>query len=263
MAAVAEAAVLPRFRALTLADAQDKGGGDPVTVADLDAERALRAALPSIRDVPVVGEEGWDAGERARLAAGEAWIVDPLDGTRAFLAGDDRFAMIVALVEGGRVTAGWLSFPARGEVFAATEAHPTATRHSGGWRPCQVHPSPAPGRLRLGFLDPEDRARAEPPLRAAGWADDTPTCWELRRLLSGEPGGYLCTHVTPWDMAAGVHLVTRAGGAVRRADGAAPGPSDEAGLYVFAPDAATADGWIERFGLGGAAPRSALEGPAT
>ncbi|MEM1034733.1 MAG: inositol monophosphatase family protein [Myxococcota bacterium] len=257
--------VLPRFRPAgspAPASAQrvhDKGGGDLVTDADLEAEAWLAHTLPDLVSLPVVAEETYGPRARATLAAGACWIVDALDGTRPFVEGDARFAMIVARVQDHRVEAAWLYFPALGRLICAQRgcgAREGSTRLS-------VCGEDAPGRFRLRHLDPVPRARVEDAVRAAGFVDDGPTCWELLRLATGEPGVYLCTHVLPWDLAAGVLLVEEAGGAVVRHDDAPVRVTDERGLYVFAPNVASAHRWVDAFGLAELAPRSPLVAEGT
>jgi myo-inositol-1(or 4)-monophosphatase len=93
-----------RLGAATSAEVQSKFGGSPVTEADLAADallkRRLREAFP---------EAGWLSEETAddpeRLERRALLVIDPIDGTRAFVAGDPRWAVSVALVVAGRPVA--------------------------------------------------------------------------------------------------------------------------------------------------------------
>ncbi|MEM1316049.1 MAG: 3'(2'),5'-bisphosphate nucleotidase CysQ [Pseudomonadota bacterium] len=98
----------------------EKGGGQgPVTEVDLEVDRMLRAELTSARpDYGWLSEETEDDG--ARLRAERVWIVDPIDGTRAFASGEDAFGVSVALAEAGEVIASAVMLPARGELFEAS-----------------------------------------------------------------------------------------------------------------------------------------------
>lgn len=91
-----------------------KGKGDPVTEADRAVNLALQKAL--VRD-----GEGWFSEETvddlARLKKERVWIVDPLDGTREFVAGIPEWCISVALVEKGKVVAGGVCNPATREIF--------------------------------------------------------------------------------------------------------------------------------------------------
>ena len=95
-----------------------KAGGSPVTDADLAADsllkRRLREALP---DAGWLSEETADDFER--LSRRSLIIVDPIDGTRAFVIGDPRWAVSVALVVDGRPVAGVVYAPALDETYAA------------------------------------------------------------------------------------------------------------------------------------------------
>ncbi len=107
-----------RLGETTSARIDTKHGGSPVTAADLAVDRylgdRLRRAFPGA---------GWlseeTADDLARLEKTSLLVVDPIDGTRAFLAGDPRWAVSVALVEAGRPIAGVVHAPALGETYAA------------------------------------------------------------------------------------------------------------------------------------------------
>jgi myo-inositol-1(or 4)-monophosphatase len=94
-------------------EAQDKGGGDPVTEADHAVDAALKELLPS-------GDDGWLSEETAddpiRLEKRRVWVVDPLDGTREFVQGIPEWCCSVGLVEDGRAVAGGICNPATHET---------------------------------------------------------------------------------------------------------------------------------------------------
>jgi len=81
-----------------------KGAGSPVSEADIAVDRFLRERLTRL-----LPEAGWLSEEteddRARLSAKRVWIVDPIDGTRAFVSGGTDWSVSVALVEDGRPVA--------------------------------------------------------------------------------------------------------------------------------------------------------------
>ena len=107
-----------RLGETTSARIDTKHGGSPVTAADLAVDRylgeRLRAAFPAA---------GWlseeTADDPARLEKTSLLVVDPIDGTRAFLTGDPRWAVSIALVEAGRPIAGVVHAPALGQTYAA------------------------------------------------------------------------------------------------------------------------------------------------
>lgn len=106
-------AVLCRFTPGAI-EAEYKAGHDPVTEADKTVDAVLHKNL--LRD-----GEGWLSEESAddltRLEKSRVWVVDPLDGTREFVAGIPEFCVSVALVEGGRPVAGGICNPATNEMF--------------------------------------------------------------------------------------------------------------------------------------------------
>src|SRR5438874_1789355 len=105
--------VLNRFTAGAI-EAEYKAGHDPVTEADKSVDAVLRKEL-------LRNGEGWLSEESvddlARLNANRVWIVDPLDGTREFVAGIPEFCVSVAMVEDGHPIAGGICNPATNEIF--------------------------------------------------------------------------------------------------------------------------------------------------
>ena len=95
-----------------------QGGQGPVSEADLAVNDMLKAELLAARP-----DYGWFSEEtadtRARLDHERVFIVDPIDGTRAFLAGDSGFCHALAVVAGGEVRAAAVHLPARGETYLA------------------------------------------------------------------------------------------------------------------------------------------------
>ena len=105
--------VFRRFRPGEIAT-EYKAGHDPVTEVDRELDTLLRKRL--LRD-----GEGWLSEESvddlSRLRSKQVWIVDPLDGTREFVAGIPEFSVSIALVEDGRAVAGGILNPATKETF--------------------------------------------------------------------------------------------------------------------------------------------------
>lgn len=98
----------------------EKAGGEgPVTEADIEIDAMLRARLTAARP-----GYGWlseeTADDAARLSAPALFVVDPIDGTRAFLAGNPGFAHALAVVRDGRPSAGVVHLPALGLTYTAT-----------------------------------------------------------------------------------------------------------------------------------------------
>jgi inositol-phosphate phosphatase / L-galactose 1-phosphate phosphatase / histidinol-phosphatase len=110
LADAARAEVLPLFRTAVLSEA--KGDATPVTIADRNAEQAMRRILKA--EAPqdgVHGEEfGVDVGR-----SGRQWVIDPIDGTTAFLAGRATFGTLIALLVDGFPVLGLIDQPVLGE----------------------------------------------------------------------------------------------------------------------------------------------------
>jgi 3'(2'), 5'-bisphosphate nucleotidase len=115
-AAIEAAALVKRYRGTKLA-IDNKAGDEPVTNADREASelilRHLEAAFPADA---ILSEEVPDSG--ARLQQSRVWMVDPIDGTRDFISGDDGFAVMIGLCIDGRPQLGMLALPADDSLYA-------------------------------------------------------------------------------------------------------------------------------------------------
>lgn len=127
--------------------AVEKEGGSPVTEADHAANRvivdALAAAFPGDA---ILSEESADSA--ARLSAERVWIVDPLDGTREFLAQNGEFAVMIGLAMDGRAVLGAVYQPADDVLFAAAEGEGATITRGGLTEPLRCG-APGAGGLRL------------------------------------------------------------------------------------------------------------------
>jgi fructose-1,6-bisphosphatase/inositol monophosphatase family enzyme len=219
---VARTVVTPRFRSLADGDVSAKGADDVVTVVDTEAEAALVEGLTGILPgVPVIGEEGAAADPRildALLDAPRAWVVDPLDGTQAFIEGSPDHAVMVALVEHGEAVAGWICLPAHGQTYVAE-------RGSGAWVDGRrlVRGEPDPDRLDGGVavwaMDASMRERVETGQGLLGPLGCSPqrlwSGFEYAQLASGRRDYLAYWRSSPWDHAPGAVLVREAGGVSR------------------------------------------------
>ena len=129
MADAARAAILPHFRTVDLlAENKDLADFDPVTEADRAAEAAMRAVLAERRpDDAILGEEqGAKPG-----TSGLTWIIDPIDGTRGFIAGTPTWGVLIALSAGAGPVYGIMDQPYIGERFEAGWGCRRSTGRSG------------------------------------------------------------------------------------------------------------------------------------
>ncbi|WP_028239140.1 3'(2'),5'-bisphosphate nucleotidase CysQ [Stutzerimonas azotifigens] len=127
--------ILPYWRGeLTVTE---KADASPVTAADLAAHRLLAEGLAALDcSIPVLSEEDCEVPLAERRQWTSWWLVDPLDGTKEFIAGSEEFTVNVALIEGGRVVFGVVGIPASGRCYYGGAAF-------GAWcadRDGQTHP---------------------------------------------------------------------------------------------------------------------------
>ena len=97
---------------------ETKADSTPVTEADRAADGLIVAGLQAANpDIPVISEESTITGPAP--AGGRFWLVDPLDGTREFIARTGEFTVNIALIEDGRPVLGVLHAPVQGETYVA------------------------------------------------------------------------------------------------------------------------------------------------
>jgi histidinol phosphatase-like enzyme (inositol monophosphatase family) len=197
---------------------ETKADGSPVTVADRAAEEAARAWVRRLfPDDGVLGEE---LGEE-RPGARRRWVIDPIDGTKAFVRGVPLWGSLVALCEGETVLAGAAYFPAIGELLAAA---PGAGCWHDGSR-CFVSPVASLADATVLTTDPRFSER---PARRAGWERIASAASVVRTW--GDCFGYLLVAtgraelmcdaiVSPWDAAAFQPIIREAGGVFTDWDG--------------------------------------------
>lgn len=126
---VAGAAIRPFFRAPVAADV--KLDRSPVTIADRTAEQAMRAVLAErFPDHGILGEEFGLDRPQSRLR----WVLDPIDGTRAFITGRPSFGTLIALLDDDTPVVGIIDQPVTGERWIGAQGRPTAFRGPFGGR---------------------------------------------------------------------------------------------------------------------------------
>lgn len=109
-------AILPFWK--TNLCVNSKADQSPVTEADMAAHRVLLEGLQNLTpSVPVLSEEASDIPLTERRGWERWWLVDPLDGTKEFIAGSDEFTVNLALIEAGQVVFGIVGVPAQSLVY--------------------------------------------------------------------------------------------------------------------------------------------------
>jgi histidinol phosphatase-like enzyme (inositol monophosphatase family) len=225
VAQLAGAEALKHFRGRLEVEA--KADGSPVTRADRDAERVVRDWVE--RHFPDDGILGEEFGE-TRPGARRRWLVDPVDGTRAFVKGVPLWGTLVAVAEGERVLAGAAEFPALGERLVAA-------RGAGCWwngARCEVSSVASLTEATVlatdvGFLRTPERgerwrALATRAANARTWGD----CYGYLLVAIGRAELMADGRLSPWDAAALQVAVEEAGGVFTDWSGHATAFSDGA-----------------------------------
>jgi histidinol phosphatase-like enzyme (inositol monophosphatase family) len=224
---------LAGFRSSLPVDNKWETGFDPVTAADRDAETAIRAVLGErFPSHGIIGEE-WDA--KASASAFD-WIVDPIDGTRAFISGVPVWGTLVGLMHEGRAVAGLMAQPFTGETWLGLPGE-ASYRHGGSTRP--IHTSAvtelrhakisatSPDIFELaGTVDAINRLRAA--TLQCRWGLD---CYAYCLLASGHIDIVAESTLKNVDISPLIPIIENAGGIVTTWDG---GPAEEGGNCVAA-----------------------------
>jgi 3'(2'), 5'-bisphosphate nucleotidase len=207
----------------TAFEVASKHDRSPVTEADHRAEALIEAALARLTpQVPIVCEEAVGAGRVPTLAQ-RFWLVDPLDGTREFVARNGEFTVNVALVSAGRAVLGVVFAPARGCLFAAvTGAEAFVEDGSGRRTPLRCRRPPNAGLTVVSSRSHGDEAALDAYLAGRPIAARRSAGSSLKFCLvaGGEADIYpRFGRTMEWDTAAGHAILDAAGGRVTDLEG--------------------------------------------
>lgn len=232
-------AIARRYFSTTAIQSRTKSDGSPVTDADREIEIVLRSLIQQEHpDDAFIGEEFGAYGHSRRR-----WIIDAIDGTASFLAGEPEWSTLIAVEEDSRITLGMVSAPALGRRWWATS-------NSGSWTgPCPSNPATSADRLVLteaasaqnatvGIWPPPSRLNeqervvatrlarsvtqvrpsldwtAADPIRPAPRKPSTGsgTCHGALLVATGQLDAFLLLGAGPWDIAPLIPIVQEAGG---------------------------------------------------
>lgn len=221
------AVIRPLFRQrIDVAHKQGVHNFDPVTEADKGAERAIRELLA--RERPDDGVLGEEYGEQ-QGSSGYRWVLDPVDGTRAFITGRHEWGSLIALEHEGKSVLGILDQPVLGERFVGVNG----TAHlvqAGKASPLRVRECPSLENAVLCATDPgayfskeqlSAFARVERQVKMTRYGGD---CYLFAALALGFVDMVIETNFHAWDVAALIPLVEGAGGIITSWDGGSAQP---------------------------------------
>lgn len=209
----AGAAIMTMFRGKY--DVHEKSKNNPVTTADIEANRIIRERVAN-----TFPNDGWlseeDADSERRLALSRVWVVDPIDGTKEFIEGVPQFAISIGFVVDGVVQAAVVYNPAQEEFFTGATG-----------RGAYLNDNP----IRVTAREEIDGARllvsrSEPAKKFQVYVDRCvidpvgSIAYRLAKVAGGDGDGTLTFRsIHEWDICAGVCMVEAAGGKVVDGDG--------------------------------------------
>ena len=235
LATVSGETILPFFRTSLLVDNKsNRHDFDPVTEADRAAEAVMRRLIKAnFPQHGIVGEEFGNEREEADYV----WVLDPIDGTKSFIAGFPIWGTLIALLHKGMPVFGMMHQPFIGERFSGDNAS-AIYRNSIGERRLSVRRCAS---LREAvcyttsplLMNEADRAafgRVESKVRLSRYGGD---CYSYCMLAAGHLDLVIETELKPYDIAALIPIINGAGGIVTNWEG---GPAQTGGRIIAAGD---------------------------
>ena len=190
-----------------------KADASPVTIADREAEQAIRAILQAER--PDDGIHGEEFGS-ARGASGYLWVLDPIDGTKAFATGRPLFGILIGLVHEGEAVLGILDQPVTGERWIGARGH--GTKLNGKLvkaRPCPDIKIANVATTGPDMFDLEEYLRFYSYLKQeTGFTLYGGDCYSYGQLAGGWLDGVVEGYMKLHDYAALIPIVENAGGII-------------------------------------------------
>jgi myo-inositol-1(or 4)-monophosphatase len=217
-------AILPFFRTHMVARNKDVNGGfDPVTEADRAAEMVLRRMIAqTFPDHGIVGEE---FGEE-RAGADYVWVLDPIDGTRAFMSGLPVWGTLIGLMRGGSPVYGMMHQPFTRERFfgdgeGATYRGPDGERQL-RTRACESLAQATLMTTSPRLFSPRDRKAFESVEKLARLTRFGCDCYAYCMLAAGQVDLVIEAGLQPYDIVALAPIIEGAGGVITTWEGGSP-----------------------------------------
>jgi myo-inositol-1(or 4)-monophosphatase len=236
LATAAGETILPFFRT-SLLGVENKGdarGFDPVTEADRAAEAVMRRMIKaSFPQHGIVGEEFGNQNEDAEYV----WMLDPIDGTKSFIAGFPIWGTLIALLHRGMPVYGMMHQPYIGERFSGDNRSASYQGPSNGRklavRRCASLKEATSFTTSPLLMNADDRAafgKVEAEVRLTRYGGD---CYSYCMLAAGHLDLVIETELKPYDIAALIPIITGAGGVITTWEGE---PAQGGGRVVAAGD---------------------------
>ncbi|WP_288425429.1 histidinol-phosphatase [uncultured Agrobacterium sp.] len=223
LADAAKAETLPRFRTGIAVDNKQAGGYDPVTEGDQAAETAIRALISStFPEHGVLGEEHGSVG----LDREHIWVIDPIDGTRAFISGVPVWGTLIGFQSNGRSVMGVMDQPFIGERYFA-DGEKAWYKGPDGERQIKTRACQSLSDAVLFTTSPhiftaEESARytqVQDKVRLFRYGVD---CYAYALLAAGHVDLVIETSLKPYDVGALIPIIEQAGGIITTWDGGRP-----------------------------------------
>ncbi|ODN70993.1 histidinol-phosphatase [Methylobrevis pamukkalensis] len=226
--------ILPHFRSAMTVENKEAAAFDPVTVADRAAEEAIRTLIgEAYPEHGILGEEYGDTSD----GADSVWVIDPIDGTRAFISGLPVWGTLIGLMRGGRPAIGMMAQPFTGERFVG-DGQSAFYAGPGGPRALKTRACGALDQATLFCTTPalfaaDDRAafdRVERAVRLSRYGVD---CYAYCMVAAGQVDLVIEDQLKIFDIMPLIPVIEGAGGAVTSWTG---GSAVEGGKVVASGD---------------------------
>lgn len=208
LADAAGEAIRPYFNAA--AEVETKSDNSPVTKADKAAEKAMRTLIEKrLADHGIYGEEHGQSGIDKKYV----WVLDPIDGTRAFIRGSQQWGTLIALCEDGVPILGILDQPITGERWVGARGQKTTLNGKTiATRECELLKDAV---ISTTFCAADDRPRYDALAKQCANAIEGGDCYAYGMLARGERDIVCDTALKPYDILALVPIIEGAGGSIR------------------------------------------------
>lgn len=216
----AAALVLPLWKSGL--EVMSKADESPVTVADQRGEKLILERLAQrFPGVPVISEEHASEFGTPDSIGPRFFLVDPVDGTKAFVRGDPNFTVNIALIENGRPVAGAVNAPPTGETWFTQGGAAVKRTNGGAAQPVRIRPWPKGSAVALISHTMKDETKQK---LMADYGFDVPepmdSSIKFCRIAEGSADIYPRHGPTmEWDIAAGHAVLEAAGGSVLTLEG--------------------------------------------